>query len=84
MKIDDITTVANRIVLTVPAFAYDVDANSRVYIATDEGFTGGINISNFEMNDGTVDPPQEYLQEVMGLVQSGKMRLDIKSYTLFN
>ena len=45
---------------------------------------GGITISNFKMNVGTVDPPQEYLQEVMGLVQSGKMRFDITSYTLFN
>ena len=36
------------------------------------------------LNVGTVDPPQEYLQEVMGLVQSGKMRFDITSYTLFN
>ena len=84
MKIDDITIVANRIVLTVPALANAVNANSRVYIATDANDVGGITISNFKMNVGTVDPPQEYLQEVMGLVQSGKMRFDITSYTLFN
>lgn len=74
----------NRIVLTVPALAEAVDANAPLYIRTNQEFTGGITISNFKMNVGTVDPPQEYLQEVMGLVQSGKMRFDITSYTLFN
>jgi hypothetical protein len=73
-----------RIVLTVPALAEAVDANAPLYIRTDQEFTGGVSISNFKMNVGTVDPPQEYLQEVMGLVQSGKMRFDITSYTLFN
>ncbi len=74
----------NRIVSTVPALDEAVDANAPLYIRTDQELTGGVSISNFKMHIGTVDPPQESLQEVMGLVQSGKMGFDITSYTLFN
>ncbi len=87
MEIRQVSIKGDRlIVLTVPALANAVNANSRVNIATDEGFTDAVSISNFKMN---VRPSSSILTRghgacsVMGLVQSGKMRFDIKKYTLF-
>jgi hypothetical protein len=33
---------------------------------------------------GTVDPPQDYLNDILKLSQSGKLQFDITSYSLFN
>jgi hypothetical protein len=45
---------------------------------------GDVAISNFALNVGTVDPPQDYLNDILKLSQSGKLQFDITSYSLFN
>jgi hypothetical protein len=74
----------NRIVLTVSnAFGVAVNAGDAVHILTYSN-DGDVAISNFALNVGTVDPPQEYLNDIMKKSQSGKLQFDITSYTLFN
>jgi hypothetical protein len=88
--VDDFTTSNvtvngdNRIVLTVSnALAVAVNAGDAVHILTYSN-DGDVAISNFALNVGTVDPPQEYLNDIMKKSQSGKLQFDITSYTLFN
>ena len=74
----------NRIVLTVSnALAVAVNAGEEVYIPTSSN-DGDVAISNFALNVGTVDPPQDYLNDILKLSQSGKLQFDITSYSLFN
>jgi hypothetical protein len=73
----------NRIVLTIPALSADVNAGDKVHIPTSSN-DGDVAISNFALNVGTVDPPQDYLNDILKLSQSGKLQFDITSYSLFN
>ncbi len=74
----------HRIVLTGSnALAVAVNAGEDVYISTSSN-NGDVAISNFALNVRTVDPPQDYLNDILKLSQSGKLQFDITSYSLFN
>jgi hypothetical protein len=83
--ISNVTVNGNhRIVLTVSnALAVAVHAGEEVYISTYSN-DGDVAISNFALNVGTVDPPQDYLNDILKLSQRGKLQFDITSYSLFN
>jgi hypothetical protein len=82
--VKSISITNNRLVLTIDrALTFDVDENDYVYIDS-EITDGDVIISNFALNVGTVDPPQDYLNEIMKLTNTGKLQFDITSYTLFN
>ena len=74
----------NRLVLTLSSvLGVAVNVGDKVYIPT-TSTDGDVRISNFALNVGTVDPPQDYLNEIMKMSQTGKLQFDITSYTLFN
>jgi hypothetical protein len=83
--ISDVTVNADhRVVLTIdPALPFVVDETDYVYIDSNI-IDGDVAISNFALNVGTVDPPQDYLNDILKLSQSGKLQFDITSYSLFN
>ena len=83
VTVSGVTVNANRVVLSVPALSAQVPAGNKVYIPTNIT-DGDVRISNFALNVGTVDPPQDYLNEIMKMSQTGKLQFDITSYTLFN
>ena len=73
----------NRVVLTVDALTFALNKND--FVSIDFEITeGDVVISNVALNIGTVDPPQDYLNEIMKLTNTGKLQFDITSYTLFN
>ena len=74
----------NRLVLTLSSvLGVAVNAGGKVHISTSSN-DGDVAISNFALNVGTVDPPADYLNEILKLSQSGKLQFDITSYSLFN
>jgi hypothetical protein len=83
ITVNGVKIVANRVVLTVDALTFAVHKNEYIYIDS-EITDGDVIISNFALNVGTVDPPQDYLNEIMKLTNTGKLQFDITSYTLFN
>jgi len=83
ITVNGVKIVANRVVLTVDALTFAVNKNEYIYIDS-EITDGDVIISNFALNVGTVDPPQDYLNEIMKLTNTGKLQFDITSYTLFN
>jgi hypothetical protein len=83
ITVEGVKIVANRVVLTVDAFTFVVNKNEYIYIDS-EITDGDVVISNFALNVGAVDPPQDYLNDITKLTNTGKLQFDITSYTLFN
>lgn len=83
VTVSGVTVTNNRVVLSVPTLTVEVLAGKKVHIPT-TNTDGDVIVSNFALNVGTVDPPQDYLNEIMKMSQTGKLQFDITSYTLFN
>ncbi len=64
----------NRIVLTIPVLGVDVDAGDTVHISTSSN-DGDVAISNFALNVGTVDPPQDYLNDILKIISKREIAI---------